>query len=193
MAESGDGELADRAGVGRQGGGGVVVDLDPAGLAACPAEGDGSPGAGGQGGQLSGDAGVAGPQRDEPDLPVIELGEDGLGGELGIEDQQRRVAPCHLVPVVGERDDFPVLAGFGQVGVGVQKGAGGGVFGEEGQHPAGALGPAGHVVLFQDRILSPVHHGVEVQVQRLALGEPGRDRALSRAVRNAACLLCSSR
>ena len=126
-----------------------------------------------------GDAGVAGAQRDEPDLPVIELGEDGLVGELGVEDQQRRVAPGHLAPVVGERDDLPVLGlGLGQVGVGIQQGVGGGVLGEEGEHRAGALGPAGHVVLFRHRVLAPVHDGVEVQVERLALGEPGRDGGL---------------
>ena len=107
-----------------------------------------------------------------PMLAVVELGEDGLGGELGVEDQQRRVVPGHLVPVVGEGDDFPVLAGLGQVGVGVDQGVGPGVFGEEGQHRAGALGPAGHVVLFQHRVAAPVHHGVEVQVQRFAVGQP---------------------
>ena len=96
VAQAGNGELADRAGVGRQRGGGVVVDLDAAGLAAGPAQGHGFPGAGGQGGQGFGDAGVAGAQGDEPDLAVVEFGEDGLGGELGVEDQQRRVVPGDL-------------------------------------------------------------------------------------------------
>ena len=178
VAQAGDGELADRARVGRQGRGGVVVHFDAAGLAAGPAEGHGCPGGGGQGGQGLGDAGVAGAQGDEPDLPVIQFGEDGLGGELGVEDQQRRVAPGDGLPVVGERDDLPVLAGFGQVGVGVDQGVGGGVFGEEGQHRPGALGAAGHVVLFQDRVLAPVHDGVEVQVERFPLCEPGRDGGL---------------
>jgi len=53
-----------------------------------------------------------------------------------------------------------------------------GVFGEEGQHRPGALGAARHVVLLQHRVVSPVHHGVEVQVQRLAVSQPGRDRRL---------------
>ena len=55
---------------------------------------------------------------------------------------------------------------------------GGGVFGEEGEHRAGALGPAGHVVLFQDRVLAPVHHGVEIKVERLPLSQPGGQRRL---------------
>ena len=121
---------------------------------------------------------MAGAQGDEPDLAVVEFGEHGLGGELGVEDQQRRVGSGDLVPVVGERDDLPVLAGLGHVGVGVDQGVGAGVFGEEGQHRPGALGAARHVVLFQDRVLAPVHHGVEVQVERFALGEPGRDGGL---------------
>ena len=80
---------------------------------------------GGQGGQGLGDAWVAGAQGDEPDLAVVELGQHGLGGELRIEDQQRRVGPGDGLPVVGERDDFPVLAGLGQVGVGIQQRVGG--------------------------------------------------------------------
>jgi hypothetical protein len=121
---------------------------------------------------------VAGAQGDESDAAVIELGEDGLGGELGVEDQQRRVMPGHLVPVVGEGEHFPVLAGLGQVGVGVDQGVGAGVLGEEGQRASGALGPPGYVVAFQDRIVAPVHDCVEVQVERFALGEPGRQGGL---------------
>ncbi len=81
-----------------------------------------------------------------------------------------------LVPVVGEGDDLPVLAGLGQVGVGVDQGVGAGVFGEEGEHRAGAMGPAGHVVLLQHRVVTVVHDGVEVQVERLAVGQPGGQR-----------------
>ena len=134
VAEPGDGELADRPGVGRQGRGGVVVHFDAAGLAAGPAEGHGFPGAGWECGQGFGDAGVAGSQGDEPDLAVVEFGEDGLGGELGIEDEPGRVVPGDGFPVVGERDGFAVLGGLGEVGVGIQQGVGGCVFGEEGEH-----------------------------------------------------------
>ena len=44
-----------------------------------------------------------------PMLAVVELGQDGLGGELGVEDQQGRVVAGDGLPVVGERDDLPVL------------------------------------------------------------------------------------
>jgi hypothetical protein len=57
VAQAGDGELADRAGVGRQGRFGVVVHFDAAGLVPGPAEAHRGPGAGGQGGQGRGDAG----------------------------------------------------------------------------------------------------------------------------------------
>jgi hypothetical protein len=60
VAEAGDGELAEGAGVGGQRGGGVVVDFDAPGPPAGPGEGHGCPGAGGHGGQLRGDGGVAG-------------------------------------------------------------------------------------------------------------------------------------
>jgi hypothetical protein len=73
------------------------------------------------------------------DAAGVEFGELGLGGDLGIEDQQLWVCSGGVAPVVGEGEDFPVLAGFGQVGVGVEQGVGGRVLGEKGQHAAGAL------------------------------------------------------
>src|SRR5208283_5008751 len=76
----------------------------------------------------------------------------------------------YLFPVVAEGDDLPVLAGLGQVGVGVDQVVGAGVLGEEGQHRPGALGPGGHVVLFQGGVVAPVHDGVEVQVEDRFLG-----------------------
>ena len=120
----------------------------------------------------------AGPQRDEPDAPVGEFGELGLGGDLAVEDQQVRVVAGDGVPVVGEGEDFVVLGGLGQVGVGVEQGVALSVFGEERQNASGALGSARYVVLFQRRVLSPVHDGVEVQVDGVAGGEPGGEGGL---------------
>ena len=79
--------------------------------------------------------------------------------------------------MVGERDDFPVLGGLGQIGVGVDEVVGAGVLGEERQYGAGALAAGGYVVFFQGGIASPVHDGVEVQVEDglLGGGEPGVD------------------
>src|SRR5439155_20070022 len=56
--------------------------------------------------------------------------------------------------------------------VGRQQRVSAGVLGEEGQHRAGALGAAGHVVLLQDRVVAPVHDRVEVQVECFAGGQP---------------------
>ena len=79
--------------------------------------------------------------------------------------------------MVAERDGLPVLGGLGDVGVGVDQVVGAGVLGEEGQHRAGPLGPGRDVVLFQHRVLAPVHDGVEIQVEdRLGGGgQPGAD------------------
>ncbi len=77
--------------------------------------------------------------------------------------------------MVAERDGLAVLGGLGDVGVGVDQVVGAGVLGEEGEHRAGPLGPGGHVVLFQDRIVTPVHDGMEVQVEdRLLAGRQAR-------------------
>jgi hypothetical protein len=51
---------------------------------------------------------VSGPQGDEPDAAVVEFGEHGLGGELGVEDQQCLGAAGEVVPLAGERDDLTV-------------------------------------------------------------------------------------
>src|SRR5680860_1158987 len=51
-----------------------------------------------------------------------------------------RVVAGHGLPVVGEGEDLVVLGGLEQVGVGVEQGVAVGVFGEERQDAAGALG-----------------------------------------------------
>ena len=121
------------------------------------------------GGELRG----AGTQGEEPDAAIIQFGQLLLGGDLGVEDQQPRVAARNLLPVVGEGEHLVGLAGLGQVGVGVEQGVAVGVLGEERQDAAGALGTARHVVLFQRRVLTPVHHRVKVQVDLLPGGQPG--------------------
>jgi len=95
----------------------------------------------------------------------VEFGEYGLGGDFLVHDQPGRPVPGEGLPVLGEHEHFACLGGFGQVGVGVDQGLAGAVLGEERQHRAGALGAAGHVVLFQGDVVAPVHDGVEVQVQ----------------------------
>ena len=99
---------------------------------------------------------------------------------VSLESKISRAGSCagDGFPVVCERDDLAVLGGLGEIGVGVQQGVGAGVFGEEGEHRAGALGAGRHVVAFQRGVLAPVHDGVEVQVQCLAGGQPGSQRGL---------------
>ena len=56
------------------------------------------------------------------------------------------------------------------------------VLGEEGQHGAGALGAAGHVVLFQDGLVAVVADGVEVAVEPgFAGSQPQRAQRLDQA------------
>ena len=97
-----------------------------------------------------------------------------MGGELGVEDHQRRLRSRHRLVVVAESEDLSGLIGLQQVGVGVDQGVRDGVLGEEGEHRGGALGAAGDVVLFEDRVLPVVHDGVEVQVEVRPLGDAPR-------------------
>jgi hypothetical protein len=100
-----------------------------------------------------------------------------MGGDLLVHDQHGRVLPAGGAPVVAEREDFAGLGGLGDVGVGVDQVVRAGVLGEERQHGPGALRTGWHVVFFQDWIVSPVHDGVEVQVEDrlLAAGQPVLD------------------
>ena len=91
--------------------------------------------------------------------------QDLVGGELGVEDQQAGVGAGGVLPVVSEGDDLGSLLGFGDVGVGVHHVAGRMVLGEEREDGAGALGAAGHVVLFQHGLVAVVADGVEVAVE----------------------------
>src|SRR6266704_613273 len=117
------------------------------------------------------------PKGEELDAALVEFAEDLVGGDFLVHDEHVRVGAGDVFPVVAERDGFPVLGGFGDVGVGVDEVVGAGVLGEEGEHGAGALGAGGYVVAFQGGVLSPVHDGVEVQVEDglLGGGQPGRD------------------
>jgi hypothetical protein len=66
-----------------------------------------------------------------------------------------------------------VLVGLGEAGVGVDHLGAGVVLGEEGEHGAGALGAARHVVLLQDGVGAVVADGVEVAAEPgLAGGQP---------------------
>jgi hypothetical protein len=103
-----------------------------------------------------------------------------MGGDLLVHDQHGRVVAGGRFPVLAERDDLAVLAGFGHIGVGVDEVVGAAVLGEEGEHGAGALGSGGYVVFLQGRVVSPVHDGVEVQVEDRVFGggQPGVDHLL---------------
>src|SRR5262249_8340248 len=132
---------------------------------------------GGQGVDVGDEAGRAHAQGEELDAAAVEFAEDFVGGDLLVHDRHAPVGAAGLFPVVAEGDGLLVLGGFGQVGVGVDEVVGAGVLGEEGEHGAGALGAGGHVALFQDRVVSPVHDGVEVQVEDglVGGGQPLRD------------------
>ncbi|MDT2004081.1 hypothetical protein FXW78_03575 [Rhodococcus opacus] len=83
--------------------------------------------------------GVRRAQGDEADAALGQFAELGLGGDLGVHDEQGGVGAGDGFPVLGEAPNLVVLGGFDEVGVGVEQGVGVGVFGEEGQHAAGAL------------------------------------------------------
>ena len=57
------------------------------------------------------------PRRLVASLPISAPPPDLVGGQLGVEDQQPRVAAGGLLPVVSERDDLPGLFCLGDVGV----------------------------------------------------------------------------
>ena len=100
-----------------------------------------------------------------------------MSGDLLVHDQHLGIGAADLLPVIAEGDDLTGLGGLGDVGVAVDEVVGAGVLGEEGEYRAGALGPGGHVMLFQHRVTAPVHDRVEVQVEDglLVRGEPGAD------------------
>ena len=73
---------------------------------------------------------------------------------MGVEDEQPGVFAGGVAPVVGEGEDLAGLLGLGDLGVGVDHLGAGVVLGEEGEHGAGALGAARHVV-FSSAVCSP--------------------------------------
>jgi hypothetical protein len=74
------------------------------------------------------------------------------------------------VPVVGERDHFAGLFGFGQLGVRVDHLLGGVVLGEERQHRSGALRAGWDIVFLEWHIVAVVTDRVEIEVEPLLTG-----------------------
>ena len=112
------------------------------------------------------------PQGEPADAARGEFVEHLVGGQLGVEDEQPGVFAGGVAPVVGEGDDFAGLLGLGDFGVGVDHLGAGVVLGEEGEHGAGALRAARHVVFLQHGVVAVVADGVEVEVESLgAAGE----------------------
>jgi hypothetical protein len=158
-------------------GGQLIVQL---GVAVAPGALDPGrgPGAGGQRGELGQHGPTALAQSEPADAPGGQLVEDGVGGQLGVEDQQPGVGAGGAGPVVGEGDHLAGRRGLGDVGVGVDHLGRSVVLGEEGEHRPGPLGALGDVVLLQRHVAAVVPNRVEVDVEP---GRPGGHPELAQA------------
>ena len=110
-------------------------------------------------------------------MPVVQLGEVGLGGELGVEDEQAGSWPV----TVFQWSANAMTSGSGWLWTGRRwrtAGCRGGVFGEEGQHRAGALGAAWHVVLFSTGSSPQCMTAWKSRLSASPIGQPGREGGL---------------
>ena len=160
VAEVGDGDLADPAG--------VLAQLDQAveragmaELAADVAQRELLPAVGGE--QLADHLRGALPQGEEADAELLQLGERGVGGEAGVEHQLAGQGAGALAVGVDKVQDgvAPVL--LAQGGVSAAEGVLLGVADEEGKHGAPAAAALGDGMLFEECLAAVAGDGVEVE------------------------------
>ncbi len=165
VAEAGDRDLADRDGVVGQGdaaveGGRVAV------LAADVAQGQALPAFSGE--QVADQLLGAAPQGQEADAKSLQAGQDGVGGEAGVEHQFARQLAGAFTVGRGEAQDSLVLVLLAHGGVGEAEDVLLGVADQEGEHAALAAAALGDEVLLQEGFVAVVGDGVEVEIERAA-------------------------
>ena len=164
MAEFGDGDLADLAG--------IVPDADPALEDAGPAvdasdigEGDPAPRLRRLGEQGRNHARRSPAQRQEGDAHGVEPGQVGIGGQAAVEDQFGRQHPGPCTPGLDETQNLVVLPVLAHAGVGIGEDPGVGIAGEEGENALLAPAALRDIVLLDERVIAVIGDGMEVEIE----------------------------
>ena len=173
VAQVADRDLADRLGVILDADG-LVHDARRAVAATDIAEPDALPALGGQAQQSLDHLGTAAAQGEEGNAAGLELGQVGVGGQPGVEDQFGGLLAGALLPGIGEAQDLVVLGGLGGAGAGPGEAARLGVAGQEAEDGLLAAGALGDVVTFDQGVVAVVGDGVKVEVE----GAPGAEAAV---------------
>ena len=121
-------------------------------------------------------------QRDEADPLLVELGEVGITGELGVKNESGFQSALEFFPKGQKAQDL--LVGFIALNIGsrVDDELGGGILGKKRQCPLhGLVAGAGPVVL-QNRLFSEVRDGVKVQIDQIRVIEPKPGRLVDKAL-----------
>ncbi len=110
----------------------------------------------------------AAPQGQEADAKSLQAGQDGVGGEAGVEHQFARQLAGTFAVGLGEAQDGLVLVLLAHGGVGEAEDVLLGVADQEGEHAALAAAALGDEVLLQEGFVAVVGDGVEVEIERAA-------------------------
>ncbi len=170
MAEIGDGDLADVAGVVLE----AHLAFEDAWRAIDAAdvgEGDLAPVRSGRGEQFGDHFGGAPAQRQEGDAQLVQPGEVGIGGEAAVEDEFGGQLAGALAPGLGEAQDLVVLAVLAEAGVGPGEEAGVGVAGEESEDASLAAAALGDVVALEQGVGAVEGDGVEIEIEGASAAE----------------------
>ena len=119
---------------------------------------------------------------DEPDALLVELGEFGIGGELGVKDKGGLDSPLDLLPEGEKAQDL--IIGFLPLNVGrcVKNQLGGGFLGKKGQSPFHPFVPGSGPVLLKHGFISKMGDRVEVQIDDPGIIEPELGRLFDKAL-----------
>jgi len=119
------------------------------------------------GDQLGGSAS----EGEEGDAHFIELGQIGVGGELGVKNEMGRAFAITFLPKPHESKHFIGLFALAEVGVGVAEDLSLCVLGEERENGGAFLTAAGHVVFLHKGVFAEVGNRMEVEVEGAGIDE----------------------
>src|SRR6266699_5061255 len=109
------------------------------------------------------------PKSDKGNPHLVQLGEIRIGGEARIKNQMAGLLAVSAPPEGNKVEDLIGLVAFAQVGIGITEGAARGVLSQENQNAGLAAAARRYVMAFDDRMLAIIGHGMEIEIEGLAI------------------------
>src|SRR5437867_3105728 len=109
------------------------------------------------------------PESDKGNPHLVQPRQIRVGSEAGIKNQMAGLLAVSAFPEGNKVKDLIGFVAFAQVGIGITEGAASGVLSQENQNTGLAAAAGRYVMTFDDRMLAIIRHGMEVQIEGVAI------------------------